>query len=223
MDSQMPNVTQPQEYLVRNRITLILLFAVFAAPVLIAYFFLHTGFYASKPTSNQGDLISPPLQVSSLQLANFDTNKKWWLLYVPPSHCEKACENSLYQMRQVRTALGEEMTRVERVVVHVHPRQEKLEQLLQTEFKEFKQTEADSANVDLMLNNALDHSIQAGTLNTPLEHKEKAVEAGRIYIVDPMGLIMLSYPAFADERESILKGKSLLKDLTKLLKESRIG
>lgn len=223
MDSQMPDINHPQSYLVRSRITLIMIFVVFAAPVLIAYLFLKTGYYASKPTSNKGDLIATQISVSSLQLHNFDPNKKWWLLYVAPTQCDKSCENSLYQMRQVRTALGEEMSRVERVVVHVRPPEEKISQLLQTEFKEFKQAEGDSSQVNLMLENALEHSIQAGTLNTPLQHSGSAIESGRIYVVDPMGFIMLSYPSYADEHESILKGKLILKDLTKLLKESRIG
>jgi len=223
MDSQIPEITQPHAYLVRNRITLLLIFAVFAAPVLVAYFFLQTGYYSARPTVNKGDLVTTPLSVELLQLQDFEVQKKWWLLYIPPSECDKACENSLFQMRQVRTALGQEMARVERLVVHVHPIQPKVDRLLQGEFKEFKQIQGDGAQVDGVLNRVLDNSVQAGTLNTPLQRNQSAVEAGRIYVIDPMGTIMLSYPAYQDEAESILKGKNILQDLTKLLKESRIG
>ena len=50
-----------------------------------------------------------------------------------------------------------------------------------------------------------------------------ATAEGHLYIMDPMGQIMLRYPTYADPKESILKGRGVLKDLQKLFKVSHIG
>ncbi len=46
---------------------------------------------------------------------------------------------------------------------------------------------------------------------------------GQLYIMDPLGQIMLRYPTYADPKESVLKGRGILKDLQKLFKVSHIG
>ena len=51
----------------------------------------------------------------------------------------------------------------------------------------------------------------------------KSSQVGYIYLVDTMGAVFMYYPTYADEQESILKGRDMLKDLQKVLKLSKIG
>jgi hypothetical protein len=48
-------------------------------------------------------------------------------------------------------------------------------------------------------------------------------ESGLLYLVDPTGLVFMVYPEYADEMESVLRGKDVLKDLKHVLKVSRVG
>jgi hypothetical protein len=110
-------------------------------------------------------------------------------------------------MRQVRKALGKEAKRLGQVLVFTGPASSATEELLKREFSGFVRIEADAAKVDLGLKRAT----------------TQASRAGQLYIMDPMGWIMLAYAPVTDEKASVVKAEEILKDLRKLLKGSRIG
>lgn len=201
-----------------NRRALLITAAVFIMPVVVAYVLLKTGWYGSAGTSNRGLLINPPISFDELQLTDAghqkipadDFRRKWWIMYVMPSHCEAACRNSLYLMRQTHQALGPDKPRVAELIVVSGDLDAELAQWLAQEFPSARQVRAEAGNLDSVLSG----SMPSG---------KRASEAGHLFLVDTMGAIFMHYPGHADERESILKGRDLLKDLQKVLKISKIG
>ena len=201
-----------------NRRALILTFVVFLLPVVTAYTVLKTGWYRAAGTANKGMLITPPIVFDDLELSGQDHTrispqhfrKKWWILYVIPEHCAETCRNSLYQMRQVHKALGADQSRVKELIIRPYPVPDTLARWLQTEFPEAEQAEASPSQ----LNRVLQRAFPADT---------KPSQAGHLFLMDTLGAIFMHYRGYANEHESILKGRDLLKDLQRVLKYSKIG
>ncbi|MFZ5602232.1 MAG: SCO family protein [Pseudomonadota bacterium] len=214
-----PYTNQPTSAVARaNRRALLLTLAVFALPVLIAYVLLKTGWYTSAGTSNRGLLIDPPLAFDAIPLSAVDGNpipadqlrKKWWIVYVMPAECDAACRNSLFQMRQVHQALGPDFSRVGELIITPFAVDAATATWLQQEFAESLRAKADAVTLDAALAPAFADNQQAS-------------QSGHLFLVDTMGAMFMHYPGYADEQESILKGRNLLKDLQRVLKISRIG
>ncbi len=211
-----PNATPTNN--TSSRRALLLTFAIFLLPVLIAYLLLKTGWYTSAGTSNRGLLINPPISFDDLALTGSEQKplepelfrKKWWIMYVIPATCDGACRNSLYLMRQAREALGPESSRVAELIVTTHTLNTELAEWIALEFPQAVVASANVANVD-------------STLQQAFADKLSGSNAGHLFLVDTMGAIFMHYPSFSDEQESILKGRDLLKDLQKVLKLSKIG
>lgn len=212
---EQPLTTEEKQQQKSNRIVMVAIFATFAVPVLAAYLALATGWYQTQGTINRGHLITPPIDISQLNIVDQnnipfskdDEPKSWYLFYVMPSDCDQACKNSLYLMRQSHIALGPEQNRVKQLLIHHSKPNQELEEFIREEFPTFIHYFADSSNINKTLSVAVNN----------------ASEAGDIFILDPLGFIMLNYPPVVDEHESILKGRDLLKDLKHLLKVSKIG
>ncbi|HEY2339973.1 MAG TPA: hypothetical protein VGH75_05555, partial [Steroidobacteraceae bacterium] len=199
------SATTPGELRARNLRTLAALAALFLLPLAIA-FFTYCG-TAWRPTAhvNHGQLITParPLPAVALPVVVGDVTpsrtpdraapvfrKRWSLVYVGAGGCNADCREALYVMRQTRLALNNDMTRVERV---------------------FLASEAccDGAFV------AREHpGLKVLDANAPQAEPLLAQfpAAGRehlLFIVDPLGNLMMSYDARTNPR-------GLLEDLKKL-------
>lgn len=198
----------------KNRILLILLLSSFVLPFVIGDLAYKHNWYSGGKT-NHGNLITPPVAFAGLaprdsqgKALSVDVTKtKWWLLYVMPAQCESACRNRLFQMRQTTVALGKEADRVRQLLVLTAPLSVETTALLAREFPGFLQVQADTLAVDKAF---------AGVTRD-------AASAGNLYVMDPMGWMMLFYTPEADEKTSIIKAEDILMDLKKLLKDSRIG
>lgn len=198
----------------KNRILLILLLASFVLPFVIGDLAYKHGWYTGGKT-NRGELMTPPVAFAGLAtrdstgaaLGPEAIKGKWWLLYVLPAKCESACRNRLFQMRQTTVALGKEADRVRQIVVLTAPPDAETGALMAREFPGFLQVHAGAAAVDKTFAGITAH----------------AAEAGNLYVMDPMGWMMLFYAPEADEKTSIIKAEDILTDLKKLLKDSRIG
>lgn len=208
------NVSLSPAQVRKNRLMLMLLLATFVVPFVIGDLAYRHGWYKGGQT-NHGQLITPPVSFAGfkarnaagqLQAATF-AKESWWLLYVMPARCDAACHNRLFQMRQVRKALGKESDRVHSVLVLTAVPDQETEALLQREFPDFVRLSASAQDVDASL-----ASVKAG-----------ASSAGLLYIMDPMAWIMMSYDPEPDEKTSVVKAEDILNDLKKLLKASRIG
>ncbi|HZI84036.1 MAG TPA: hypothetical protein VFF44_08980, partial [Casimicrobiaceae bacterium] len=117
---------------------------------------------------------------------------RWILLVVTGSACDSLCERALYATRQARAIQGREQDRVARALllpVGVAPPPEAL---------------------------LAQHPGLIVAQADPRQWTPALGAAERIHVLDPLGNLVLTYPADPDIRR-------LAKDLERLLKASRIG
>lgn len=195
----------------RGRRQLLLILAMFFLPLALA-FVLYYGFSDWRPSgrTNKGDLIHParPLPQSALltpddqQLDEGLFKGKWALVYIGNGQCDARCREALTLMRQTRLALNDDASRVKRVFLatadccDLEYLKREHEGLITARAEE----EGDRPLLDTF----------------PSYGGVPVATAGRIYIVDPLGNLMMSYAPSAPQ-------KALLEDMKKLLKLSHIG
>ena len=105
----------------RNRRTLALIFAVSAAPVVLAALLFFVVHPSGRPA--YGDLIEPQRPVPALTLRDLrgqpvDLRRYdgyWLMVMAAPAACDATCQQLLFDMRQFRLASGEDQYRVARV------------------------------------------------------------------------------------------------------------
>ena len=141
-------------------------------------------------------LIDAPLQHLDQRAFRLSELKgRWILLQLDDAACAEACRSKLYNMRQVRLAQGREMDRVERVWLIL-----------------------DDAPLETQLMREYDGTRMLRAAGSPLVGAFPPAGGVRdhIYLIDPLGNLMLRFPRDADPRK-------MHKDLVRLLKVSRIG
>jgi cytochrome oxidase Cu insertion factor (SCO1/SenC/PrrC family) len=197
--SSSPTNTHAPDAAKRNkaRLTLAAIFAVFAAPLVAAI--MAFNFWRPATTSNYGELLSPrplpALQLSTLDGKAFTLESlrgKWLMLHLNQGGCGSGCREALYHMRQIRIAQGKHLDQVERVFFLLDN---------QTPPPELRR-EFDGTRF-LRL-------ADAAALPAPLREPNAAE---RVFLVDPVGQLMMRYPPGADPAR-------IVKDLKRLLKVS---
>jgi hypothetical protein len=197
----------------RQRRMLIGLALIFFAPLGLA-FILYYGHATWLPGGrvNAGDLVHPARPLPPLVLPLWDSGDtdanflkgKWTFLYVVHGVCGQACRTRLYDTRQVRLALDRNMNRVQRVFI-AEP------ECCDAQFLH-------EQHPDLI-------AIRAGTEAAPLlallpgegdPDGSRPAEPQRVYLIDPLGNLMMSYAAG-------VKAKGMLEDMKRLLRLSSIG
>jgi len=204
------NDSTPHPSTGRSRAQFWILVAVFFAPLLVA-FWLYYGLEGWRPAgrTNHGELIQPPRSLPQTELATPDAGKlpadllhgKWTLVYIGDGKCDERCREALTLIRQSRLALNDDMARVQRLFVVTGD-------CCDSSYLESEHRGLIVAVLDERAGALRD--VFAEVTPEPLE------QAGRIYVVDPLGNLMMSYARTAEP-------KGLLEDLKKLLKYSRIG
>jgi cytochrome oxidase Cu insertion factor (SCO1/SenC/PrrC family) len=202
----------PRDSRRRGRRQLALLAALFFAPLLVA-FWLYYGPGTWRPSggTNQGDLVEPAVPLPDTALLRPDGTHtsplflrgRWTLLYVGDGGCDQRCRRALYLSRQSRIALNKDMDRVQRVFLATGD-------CCDTAF-----LAAEHADVAIALLGS-DPASQTLLAKFPGYDGVAAVAAGRTYVVDPLGNLVLSYPATAPD-------EALLEDMKRLLRLSHIG
>lgn len=185
----------------RSRLTLLLIVTFFALPAVVAWVLNFGGDYTPQATANHGILIQPVrpvlangyVDVQGAPLAADFFLGEWVLVYHLTGPCEEACQQSLYRMRQVRLAQGKNIERVKRLlVVNDGAAADWLAQV-QTHYPGLVLVRPVQAN-DAVQFPAGDH----------------------LYLVDPLGNLMMDYAPEVEPR-------GLIKDLERLLRISYIG
>lgn len=201
-----------QSGFLNSRQVLVLLMLLFLAPTFVAWVMHRTGDgWRPDGTTNRGTLVHParPLELSrdivlGEQPLRDYLQGRWTLVYIGDADCDNDCRENLYKIRQVRIAQNENMKRVQRLyIVSRGVFDEDVSAYLAEE----------QGGLDI---------IQPGTGQFDQFEKLFAIDAApvgsaeRVYIVDPLGNLMMYYQPDAD-------AGGMLKDLKKLLKYSRIG
>jgi hypothetical protein len=198
------NQANPNEQQATGRWKLLLVLAVCAAPLVFSYL----TYYVIKPTgrTNYGDLIDPrqypipQLGASTLdgKPASLDQYKgKWIMLQTGAGACEQACKDQLVAMRQLRLMQGKEMERIERVWLIT-----------------------DATPVDTMLIRVVDGTrmlrADGAAVAKWLPVEQGGNAADHLYLIDPLGNLMMRFPKNPEPNK-------VKKDMVKLLKSSAIG
>jgi cytochrome oxidase Cu insertion factor (SCO1/SenC/PrrC family) len=183
----------------------------FFAPLALSFYLYYGKFWHPGGRVNSGELVDParPLPALALPLAapaagGAQTNPqflkgKWTFLYVQQGRCDDRCLRRLYDTRQVRLALDREMNRVQRVFIG------------DSDCCDLKELLA--AHPDLI---AVRSSAADDSLLTLLPQRSGSLNSERIYLIDPLGNLMMFYAADA-------KPKGMLEDMKRLLRLSSIG
>lgn len=192
-----------------NRRPVLLLLALFAAPLAGAFWLYYGSTWRPALRTNHGELITPvtlpelalpPAGASpgGARAAASLLHGKWTLLVVGQgeSGCDAACRNTLVYARQTWLSLAQLTPRVQRVLL----------------------AGAGCCDLEYLLREhagliALDAS---GNEAAPLLRLIPPAQDGAIFIVDPLGNLMMRYDVRQDP-------KGLREDLKKLLELSHIG
>ncbi len=199
--------TSPPGLRARNLRTLALLAALFVVPLALAFFTYYGTSWRPLARVNHGELIVPARALPSSALPQVLPapaaapatvfRDKWSLVYLGNGGCADACRQALYVMRQTRLALNNDMTRVARVF------------LATTDCCARGFLESEHAG--LVVLDATGPAAQGLLAQFPAAERDHT-----LYVVDPLGNLMMSYDARANPR-------GLLEDLKKLLRLSHIG
>lgn len=187
-----------------GRWKLLAVLAVCAAPLIFSYL----TYYVIKPTgrTNYGTLLDPRAHpIPALGTTALDGKPdsltaykgKWLLLQAAPGECPQACKDQLVAMRQLRLMQGKEMERVERVWLIT-----------------------DAAPLDITLMKVVDGTrflrADAAAVAKWLPVEQGSALADHMYLIDPLGNLMMRFPKNAEPAK-------VKKDIGKLLKASAIG
>lgn len=192
----------------RNPYTVWFVVMAFIAPVALAYTMFF--FVDVKSFVNHGEILNPIVHISSFKLTDKNNELvpqdeltyKWRLISFVGKDCDQSCESRLFDTRQIHTSLGKDQHRLSRMFVHLEPAGEALTKLI-------VETHENAIHVNgniKLITDALGVNIR----------DDAAITNNEIYIMDPMGNVMMR---FTQEQPN----KEFLYDLKKLLKASQIG
>jgi cytochrome oxidase Cu insertion factor (SCO1/SenC/PrrC family) len=188
----------------RNFRTVFALGGLFLLPLLLSFWLYYGVHWHPLGTTNHGELITPVRPLPEVPLPDAEGvvrtqvfQGKWSLVYVGSGACDADCHTTLVFMRQTRLSLNTEMTRVQRVL------------LATTQCCD--RTYLAAQHPGLRVLDASQAAAQPLLAQFPLEGRAQG-----LYVVDPLGNLMMRYDAR-------LPPRGLLEDLKRLLQLSHIG
>lgn len=195
---------QTNKQQINGRWKLLFIIAVCVSPLILSYL----TYYVIKPEgrTNYGALIDPKAYpIPKMDIVNADGKQitldafkgKWIMLHIDSGACSTLCSKKLLDMRQLRIAQGKERNRVERVwlVTDDKPIDPAL-------LKEYEGMHVLRVKPDALL--------------AWLPVEQSTGISDHIYLIDPLGNLMMRFPKEQDANK-------VKKDLSKLLKASGIG
>ena len=191
----------------KNKLIIIALFGIFLLPPILSWV-IYTFGDVEGGKRNNGNLIQPPRTLPELSLKDVVTGEKkplygkWSLVFFHQGACEDVCKDKLYKARQIRLAMNKYAHRLQRAFII----EEEGEQLLNEIKSDYEG--------QLLLNTSElgDDGINAFQLND----EQTPFAADYIYVVDPIGNVMMYYTSEDDPL-------GIIEDLLLLIKISRIG
>jgi hypothetical protein len=169
-----------------------------AAPVVASF----VAYYWLQPSGhmNYGELIPPrampPAPLATLDGKLFqwkDVGREWVLVVADSAKCEERCREKLVYTRQVRLAQAKEVERIERV---------------------WLLTDDGTPDAALLAEQPGLHVVRAADSEALRALPAQSTPSAHIYVVDPLGNLMMRFPENPDPRR-------ILKDLSRLLRHSK--
>ena len=181
----------------KGRLVLLTISFMFFAPMFLAmYLYFSDNAWRPAESTQHGVLVSPPVSLPDIALnpTNAQFREVWSLLVIASDHCDSPCVESLEHIRQIRLSLGPKITRLQTVFLPAE--NNAASQLDPAAFPKLIITEPTTS--------LLVHDLVGNWSD------------GEIFLVDPFGNLMMSYPVGTDMGD-------IRKDLGHLLKISTIG
>lgn len=170
-----------------------MLLAMFVLPIAFGTLFFYANpNYFSESTVNYGELVRPVIVIdeSDIEIDSEASLQGIWTMVYVSSRCDDACEKAVTDMKTIRTLMNDDMRRIQRMIII--------------------KDNSTPKNRDESL-------IKAKITSEKLTQNLKKYTENAIYLIDPIGNIMLYYePQNIDIR-------LVIKDLKRLFKYSRIG
>lgn len=183
-----------------GRLQIVLVALVFALPLLAAVW-LYYGSDTLQPAgrTNHGILIQPPINLAE-QLGESPllaaTQDSWAMVYVASAPCEAPCRDALFKQRQTRLMLGNDMSRVVRVLLHG------------SEPPDTLFLDREHAGLVAVSDPAVTERL--------VDARPRDQAPGGFYLLDPLSNVVMYFPADMPPGD-------LVEDLEHLLDLSRIG
>jgi cytochrome oxidase Cu insertion factor (SCO1/SenC/PrrC family) len=181
----------------KGRKVFMLMVVFFVVPVIVVILMYQFNW---KPNGNSlGELVNPPRLLSEpkeltddqgIVLSDQFWKTKWSVVYVA-AECEQVCLNKLHDLRQLHVSLYKDIERTQRVLI--------------TNTQDVTKIKHDYP--DLIVINKPETNVS--NLVQEFQIKvENPMASNRIYLVDSLGYLMMSYPAsfpLADVRKDIIR------------------
>ena len=191
------------------RTSLVIIAALFLLPLLLAWF-MYSGTIEYKPSStrNFGQLVEPPVPVNwedSVLIPGAGKpalgtvqafSDHWVILFAVPDPCPEACFQEISALRQIHRASGRHQPRIRIALLMQEPSSPESVNRIHETYSKFQLI-----------------SDPSGKLETVLEQVVQG--DGGVYLIDPLGDIMMVYAAGADPNH-------LKQDLKRLLTWSKL-
>ncbi len=188
----------------KSRLKLLGIVFLFFMPVIYAWYLVFfTDFKMNSRGIEHGLLITPIIQLGNLELIEpltQETNElfgKWTLVSFINNKCDKECEYQLFELRQIRLAVGKDGNKVQRVAI---AKDNNLISSAQLKLSQGLLLLKDDKDLKLKLNN--------------LFKVYPAFDRESIYLIDPYGNLMMHYKKGTNP-------SGIIKDLERLIKISK--
>jgi len=169
------------------------LLTMFILPIAFGTLFFYANpSYFSESTVNYGELVRPVIVTDGddIEIEGDASLQGIWTMVYVSNRCDDACEKAVADMKTIRTLMNDDMRRIQRMIII-----------------------ADSSTPT-----SNDESLIKARVNSEkFKQSLKKYTENAIYLIDPIGNVMLYYePQNLDIR-------LVIKDLKRLFKYSRIG
>lgn len=189
--------------ILRSRLILLGVALVFIIPILVSWYLVFfSDFKKGDGGTQKGELISPVIPLGEPEVFNLKSktiesiNGKWTLLFFVENECNKLCEDKLYQLRQIRLALGKDRDKVDRLLVSKNKQQ----------WSQYTNSFNGQKYIDPT---SRDYNRLIKKLNDYVGLDLKAT-----YLIDPYGFLMMKYPQDDNPMGTI-------KDIERLIKNQK--
>ena len=189
--------------ILRSRLILLGVALVFIIPILLSWYLVFfSDFKKGDGGTQKGELISPVIPLGEPEVFNLKSktiesiNGKWTLLFFVENECNQLCEDKLYQLRQIRLALGKDRDKVDRLLVSKNKQQWSQ---YTNSFNGQKYIDPTSRDYNGLIKKFNDYA---------------GLDLKATYLIDPYGFLMMKYPQDDNPMGTI-------KDIERLIKNQK--
>ena len=189
--------------ILRSRLILLGVALVFIIPILVSWYLVFfSDFKKGDEGTQKGELISPVIPLGEPEVFNLKSktiesiNGKWTLLFFVENECNQLCEDKLYQLRQIRLALGKDRDKVDRLLVSKNKQQWSQ---YTNSFNGQKYIDPTSSDYNRLIKKFNDYA---------------GLDLKATYLIDPYGFLMMKYPQDDNPMGTI-------KDIERLIKNQK--